>query len=242
MAPPPVASTISSCALSSRIISASRWRKLSSPSISKMIGMDAPVRDSISWSESTKRLFNFFARARPMVVLPAPIRPTRKMLPLILELISSISMSANDPVWEVVQGASRSQGWFPWQAAQRSNTPKQDVPEGLPQERALAVLHSLRVAPPRDASHALPAPFLGATHLTAIYEMSSIEARGNYHEKDSNAVGACRRHDCLILCCRTGKPLAGACARRQYQPGKQIRSGWWRRCIGSPERQLQDHS
>ncbi|WP_209208170.1 MULTISPECIES: hypothetical protein, partial [unclassified Herbaspirillum] len=82
-------------------------------------------------------------------------------------------MSANDPVWEVVQGASRSQGWLPWQAAQRSNTPKQDVPEGFAPERALAALRSLRVAPPRDASHALPAPFLGQTHLAAIHEMSS---------------------------------------------------------------------
>ncbi|MFJ9450509.1 hypothetical protein [Herbaspirillum sp. NPDC101397] len=70
-------------------------------------------------------------------------------------------MSANDPVWEVVQGASRSQGWLPWQAAQRSNTPKQDVPEGFAPERALAALRSL------------PAPFLGQTHLAAIHEMSS---------------------------------------------------------------------
>ncbi|WP_311434972.1 hypothetical protein, partial [Herbaspirillum huttiense] len=36
-----------------------------------------------------------------------------------------------------------------------------------------AALRSLRVAPPHDASRALPAPFLDRTHLTPIYEMSS---------------------------------------------------------------------
>ncbi|MFL9880184.1 hypothetical protein PQR63_17420 [Herbaspirillum rhizosphaerae] len=67
-------------------------------------------------------------------------------------------MSANDPVWDVVQGALRSQGWFPWQEAQRSNTPKQDVPSGFLLKEALAALRSLRVGPPREASQALPVP------------------------------------------------------------------------------------
>ncbi|ALU87966.1 hypothetical protein Hrubri_0749 [Herbaspirillum rubrisubalbicans M1] len=41
----------------------------------------------------------------------------------------------------------------------------------------MAALRSLRVAPPHDASRALPAPFLGRTHLTPIYEMSSSYRR-----------------------------------------------------------------
>src|SRR5687768_14340985 len=68
------------CAVRSRITSASRWRKLASPSISNIRGIEAPVRASISWSESMKVLSRRLARARPMVVLPAPIRPTRKIL------------------------------------------------------------------------------------------------------------------------------------------------------------------
>src|SRR5450830_1814356 len=51
--------------------------------------------------------------------------------------------------------------------------PKQAAPVGFYSERALAALHSLRVAPLRDASYALPAPILSKTHLASIYEMSS---------------------------------------------------------------------
>jgi len=41
-----------------------------------------------------------------------------------LELISSICASVNVAIWDEVQGLPLAKGGFPWQAAQRSNTPE----------------------------------------------------------------------------------------------------------------------
>jgi hypothetical protein len=67
--------------VSSAIACSSRARNPASPSISKMSGIFTPQRSSISWSESKKRSLRRRASNRPTVVLPAPIRPTRKMFP-----------------------------------------------------------------------------------------------------------------------------------------------------------------
>src|SRR6516165_11450692 len=84
-APPPVASTMPSNAVSASIASRSRWRKPSSPSLSKMNGISTPVRRSISASLSWKGSCSTRARWRPTAVLPEPIGPTRNtlLLPII---------------------------------------------------------------------------------------------------------------------------------------------------------------
>jgi hypothetical protein len=97
-----------------------------------------------------------------------------------LELISSISASANAAIWEVVQGASCSQGWVPL-----ANGATQQYAQIARSRRVLARRGAGRVAllansSLLDASHALPAPLLARTHLTDIDEMSSTLLRGNY--------------------------------------------------------------
>src|SRR5690606_42132199 len=62
---------------SSAIIACSRSRKPGSPSLSKIQGIFAPVRSSISLSESLNGNRSSLASKRPMVLLPAPIGPTR---------------------------------------------------------------------------------------------------------------------------------------------------------------------
>ena len=76
-APPPVASTIFFCCTSSKIICASRSRNPPSPSISKIVLILTPVRSSIRASESIKSMPRLFANARPTVVLPTPMGPSR---------------------------------------------------------------------------------------------------------------------------------------------------------------------
>src|SRR5690606_10228716 len=71
--------TILSRKLNSAITLRSRSRKPASPSTSKIQGMFAPQRASISLSESTNSNCNSLARAFPMVVLPAPIGPIKTM-------------------------------------------------------------------------------------------------------------------------------------------------------------------
>ena len=75
-APPPVASTTPSSSQSSAIIACSRSRKPGSPSLSKIHGILAPVRNSISLSESLNGRRSSLASNRPMVLFPAPIGPT----------------------------------------------------------------------------------------------------------------------------------------------------------------------
>src|SRR5690606_8380431 len=59
------------------MVACSRSRKPPSPSTSKIRGMLAPVRCSISLSESLNGKRNSLASKCPMVLLPAPIGPTR---------------------------------------------------------------------------------------------------------------------------------------------------------------------
>ena len=111
---------------------------------------------------------------------------------------------------------SRSQGWFPWQAAQRINTPKQDVPEGFAPERALAALRFLHVAPPRDASHALPAPFLAQTHLTDIQEYE-------FYSLSCTLRGGLVKLVPALLHCATARDNAGLLDDRAEQSSLFIR-------------------
>src|SRR5690606_1872282 len=76
MAPPPVATTWPCSRHSSASTHCSRSRKPCSPSTSNIHGMFAPVRCSISLSESLKASRNSLANNRPMVLFPAPIGPT----------------------------------------------------------------------------------------------------------------------------------------------------------------------
>ena len=78
-APPPVANTIPCRCESSSIISFSLTRKPSSPSISKIQSIGAPVLASIYWSVSTNSRGNNCANCLPMVVLPAPTGPIRNL-------------------------------------------------------------------------------------------------------------------------------------------------------------------
>src|SRR5258706_12984332 len=80
--PPPVATTRSSCAQISARTAASRRRNPSSPSISKMVATCTPVRSTRARSVSTNSRCSRVASDFPSVVLPAPIMPMRKMLPL----------------------------------------------------------------------------------------------------------------------------------------------------------------
>src|SRR5690554_2594311 len=82
MAPPPVASTKPRHCISSAMTCCSRSRNPRSPSSSKIRGMLAPVRSSITRSESLKASPSSLASSRPMVLLPAPIGPTRVRLRL----------------------------------------------------------------------------------------------------------------------------------------------------------------
>src|SRR5690606_19047411 len=76
--PPPVAMMMPGCCVSSSITSSSRRRKPSSPSTSKIHGISAPVRSSITLSESKKGRCNTWERCRPRVLLPAPMGPIRE--------------------------------------------------------------------------------------------------------------------------------------------------------------------
>src|SRR5690606_36024621 len=76
--PPPVAMMIPERCVSSSITSSSRRRKPSSPSTSKIQGISAPVRSSITLSESKKGRWRTWERCRPRVLLPAPMGPIRK--------------------------------------------------------------------------------------------------------------------------------------------------------------------
>src|SRR5690606_5164062 len=76
--PPPVAMMMPGCRVSSSITSSSRRRKPSSPSTSKIQGISAPVRSSITLSESKKGRCRTWERCRPRVLLPAPMGPIRK--------------------------------------------------------------------------------------------------------------------------------------------------------------------
>src|SRR5690606_39406569 len=80
MAPPPVARTMLSSSQSSRMALRSRTRKPASPSTSKIHAISAPVRSSMYWSESWNVRPSSSASRRPIVVLPAPMGPTRNML------------------------------------------------------------------------------------------------------------------------------------------------------------------
>src|SRR5690554_3952243 len=82
MAPPPVASTKPRHCISSAMTCCSRSRNPRSPSSSKIRGMLAPVRSSITRSESLKVSPSSLASSRPMVLLPVPIGPTRVRLRL----------------------------------------------------------------------------------------------------------------------------------------------------------------
>ena len=77
-APPPVARTTPEIRLHSSSAWVSRRRKPASPSSSKMVGTRTPQRASSTRSTSRNWRDNARARPRPIVVLPAPIMPTRK--------------------------------------------------------------------------------------------------------------------------------------------------------------------
>src|SRR5690606_12978962 len=76
--PPPVAMMMPGCCVNSSITSSSRRRKPSSPSTSKIHGISAPVRSSMTLSESKKGRCRTWERCRPRVLLPAPMGPIRK--------------------------------------------------------------------------------------------------------------------------------------------------------------------
>src|SRR5690606_24239421 len=76
LAPPPVATTWPCSRHSSASTHCSRSRNPCSPSTSNIHGIFAPVRCSISLSESLKASRNSLANSRPMVLFPAPIGPT----------------------------------------------------------------------------------------------------------------------------------------------------------------------
>lgn len=99
IAPPPVPRIIGWCCVSSSIICASRVRNAGSPSISKIVATLTPVRASSSWSESKNGRWSRFASNCPMVVLPDPIKPIKKMFCVCTELdvFESIGPSLNLP-------------------------------------------------------------------------------------------------------------------------------------------------
>src|SRR3982751_388071 len=78
--PPPVAITRPFSRQTSSSTSDSRRRNPSSPSISNTVATGTPVLSTRRRSVSTNSRFMRAASARPTVVLPAPIMPTRKML------------------------------------------------------------------------------------------------------------------------------------------------------------------
>src|SRR5690606_34805518 len=84
------------------IAACSRSRKPCSPSTSKIHGMFAPVRCSISLSESLNGRRNSLASKRPMVLLPAPIGPTRIIL-LTESTAHRNSLGVHDPRSEEYQ-------------------------------------------------------------------------------------------------------------------------------------------
>src|ERR1700757_3598250 len=61
----------------STMTSCSSWRKAGSPSSAKTRGIGLPARFSMTWSLSVKGTPSCAPSRRPIVVLPAPMKPTR---------------------------------------------------------------------------------------------------------------------------------------------------------------------